>query len=647
MGVAPPKFVGVEVGRTFDVATPLCAERILNAERSALDDRSWWWLTVVGRLAPGWSVDRASGSLAAVSSEVFRNTVPPGRSAEVTSAYLASTLRAFPVATGVSGTVREEYETPLTVLLAVAGVVLLIASANIATLLLARATVREREVAVRLALGASRARIVRQLVTESLILAVTGAAAGMFLVQTLSEWLVGLLHSRGFQFFAVTFDLSPNWRVLLFATTVTAVTCLLFGLAPALLATRPSTGALVRAMTRTSTPARSRAGARSGLVVVQVALALVLVVTALLFARTLHNLSTTDSGFDPDGVAVLLVDYQRAKVPVARRLQLEAQLLDSVRANPGVQAAASVRMVPLTGESWQGRVVLGGVEQQTEAFFNRVSPDFFQTMRTTLVAGRDFTADDSPNAPRVAIVNQSFARDVLGVSSPIGVTFQMPARPGAKPPTFEVVGLVKDAKHMSLRAPFEPIAYFPVTQETRPAEYVNLVVRTVTPPTTLTRSMADAVSRVEPTAVILVQPLQSQISDSLVRERLMAMLSGGFAVVAALLALLGLYGVVTYGVTQRAREIGIRMALGAQRSEVLALVIRQSAWLASAGVMLGLFAAAAATRYLEGMLFGLNPLDPVTFVAVSVAFLVVATVAAYVPARRATKVDPLIALRCE
>ena len=545
------------------------------------------------------------------------------------------------------GTVREEYETPLAVLLAVAGVVLLIASANIATLLLARATVREREVAVRLALGASRTRIVRQLVTESVVLAVTGAAVGMFFVQTLSESLVGLLHSRGFQFFAVAFDLSPNWRVLLFATAVTGVTCMLFGLAPALLATRPSNVGLVRTMTRTSTPARSRVSARSGLVVVQVALALVLVVTALLFARTLHNLRTSDTGFDPDGVVLLLVDYKLARIPVERRLQLEAQLLDGIRALPGVQAASSVRMVPLTGESWQGHIVLGGVEQQAEAYFNRVSPDFFQTMRTTLVAGRDFTADDSLNAPRVAIVNQSFARDVLRVSNPIGTTFQMPARPGAKPPSYEVVGLVRDAKHMGLRSPFEPLAYFPVTQEARPAEYVSLVVRSAAPSVALTRSMADAVSRVEPSAVILVQPLQSQISDSLVRERLMAMLSGGFGLVAALLALLGLYGVVSYGVTQRARELGIRMALGAERSEVLALVIRQGAWLAGAGVVLGLCAAAAATRYLEGMLFGLNPLDPATFVGVSVAFLVVATVAAYVPARRATKVDPLVALRCE
>jgi predicted permease len=647
VGVAPPGFMGLEVGRTFDVATPLCAERILNPERSALKDRSWWWLTVIGRLAPGWSVERASSQLAAVSNGMFRNTLAAGLPPDVTSAYAASTLRAFSAATGVSGTVREDYNTPLSVLLAVAGVVLIIACANIATLLLVRATVREREVAVRLALGASRRRIIRQLLTESVLLAATGAAAGMLLVQTLSKALVGLLQTGGFQFFAITFDLNPNWRVVLFAAAVTLVTTLLFGLAPAVLATRPSNGALVRAMSRTSTHARPRASARSGLVVAQVALALVLVVTALLLARTLHNLSTADSGFDPDGVAIVLVDYQRAKVPVDRRLPLQEQLLDVVRALPGVQGAAAVRMVPLSGESWTGHVVVGGVQHQKQTYFNRVSPAFFRTMKTALVAGRDFTRDDTLGARQVAIVNESFARELLGVGNPVGSTFQMPPRPGATPPAIEIVGLVKDTKYTDLRGPFEPIAYFPVSQESRLLEYASFVVRTATPSIAATRSLTEAIGGIEPAAVVLVLPFQSQISGLLVRERLMAMLSGCFGVVAALLALLGLYGVVAYGVTQRAREIGIRMALGAQRSEVLRLVLRQSTRLAAAGVVLGLCAAAGATRYLEAMLFGLTPQDPVTFVAVPAAFLAVATLAAYLPARRATKVDPLVALRSE
>ena len=250
---------------------------------------------------------------------------------------------------------------------------------DIATLLLARATTREREIAVRLALGASRGRLIRQLLVESVLLAVAGAVAGMFLSQTLSEGLVGLLRTSGFQFFGVTFNLDPNWRVLLFGMAVTLVTCAFFGVAPALLATRESKGTLLRATARTTTDDRRPSRARSGLVVVQVALSLALVVTALLFARTLHNLTTVQSGFDLDGVTLAVVDYQRANVPAERRLEFQSRLLDALRAVPGVQSAATVRFVPLTGESWTQNVVIDGVQHQRQIGFNRVSPAFFQT----------------------------------------------------------------------------------------------------------------------------------------------------------------------------------------------------------------------------------------------------------------------------
>jgi putative ABC transport system permease protein len=645
VGVAPRRFTGLEVGRTFDVATPICAERILNPEQSALNDKAWWWLTVIGRLAPGSSVERASTHLAAISPGIFQTTVASGLPPEVAHAYLGSTLKAFPASTGVSGTVREDYGTPLWVLLAVAGVVLIIASANIATLLLARATTREREIAVRLALGASRGRLIRQLLAESVLLAVAGAAVGMLLSQTLSEGLVGLLRTSGFQFFGVTFNLDPNWRVLFFATAVTLVTCVLFGVAPALLATRPSNGTLLRASARTTTDDRRPSGARSGLVVAQVALSLALVVTALLFARTLHNLATADSGFDLDGVTMAVVDYQRANVAVERRLEFQSRLLDAFRALPGVQSAASVRFVPLTGESWTQNVVVDGVQSRKEVGFNRVSPSFFQTMGATRIAGRDFTPADTVDSSRVAIVNESFARTFLGRRNPIGSAFQMSAAAGAKPPTYEVVGVVRDTKYTSLREPFEPIAFLSTTQERRPLEYVNLVVRTSGVVTA--RSVADAVTRIEPKAVVLVQSFRAQIADSLVRECLVAMLSVFFGAVAALLAMLGLYGVVAYGVTRRTREIGIRTALGAAPSAVLELVLRQSLLLTAIGVACGVCGAAVGTRYFESMLFGLEPLDPATFILVPVGFVLLSALATYVPARRATRVDPLIALRQE
>jgi predicted permease len=292
-------------------------------------------------------------------------------------------------------------------------------------------------------------------------------------------------------------------------------------------------------------------------------------------------------------------------------------------------------------------VVIDGIQHQKQTYFNRVSPSFFQTMGARFIVGRDFSPDDSLSSRRVAIVNESFTRDLLGGRNPIGATFQTPASPGARQPTYEIVGLVKDTKYVTLRGPFEPIAFFAASQERRPLEYVNFVVQTTSASLAVTRALTEAVHRTEREAVVLVQPYQAQIADSLVRERLTAMLSGFFGAVAALLAMLGLYGVVAYGVTQRTREIGIRTALGAQRSEVLALVLRQSTVLTGIGVALGLAAAAVATRYLEGMLFGLSPLDPPTFIAVSLAFPMVAALAAYVPARRAASIDPLLALRCE
>jgi putative ABC transport system permease protein len=645
IGVASRGFVGLEVGRTFDVATPLCAERILNREHSALGDRSWWWLTVIGRLAPGWSVERASSYLAGLSPGVFESTRPAGLPPDVARAYVTSTLRAFPAATGVSGTVREEYEAPVWVLLAVAGAVLLIAAANLATLLLARASTREREIGVRLALGASRARVIRQLLTESALLGVAGAGTGLVLAVALGRGLIGLLQTSGFQFFAVTFILEPNWRVLVFATAVTLVTCLLFGLAPAIVATRPA-GTLLRTTSRTSTAGPVGSAARGSLVVAQVALSLVLVVTAVLFARTLHNLITLDSGFEPDRMTTVLVDYQRANTPAASRLELQQRLLHAVRSLPSVESAASVRMVPLTGE-WTGHVAIEGVRHQTQAYFNVVSPGFFHTIGSRVIAGRDFSANDSHGSPPVAVVNELFARKLLGTRNPVGLTFELPGSPAAPHRTFQIVGLVPNTKYTGLRDPFEPIAFFPVSQDPQPLEYVNLIVRAAAPSIALTRSLSEAIRRTELDAALFVVPFSVQISDALVRERLLAMLSGFFAGIATMLALLGLYGVVAYGVTQRTREIGIRTALGAQPAEVLRLVLGQSLCLTVVGVALGLGGAAAATRYLEGMLFGLTPTDAGTFIGVTVAFPLVAAWAAYLPARRASRMDPLIALRCE
>ena len=641
VGVAPRSFVGLEVGRRFDVATPICNERLLNAERSALTDRAWWWLAVVGRLAPGWTAERASAHLAALSADVFRITVPTNQGAGETDAYFTSILGAFPAPTGVSGTVREEYTAPLSVLLGLAVVVLVIASANIATLLLARATTRERDAAVRLALGASRGRLIRQLLMESALLAALGAVAGAVLAQPIGEGLLALVRSSGFQFFAIDFDLQPNWRVLLFAIGLSAATCVLFGLAPAVVATRPSRATLVRGLARTVADVRPRGALRGSLLVVQMSLALMLVIAALLFARTVRNLADDERGLVVDDVTAFVVMHQH--LPVERRHETVEALLAAILALPDTRGATSAAMIPLTGESWSGRVMVDGVQRDRQAYFNRVSPGYFETLGTRLIAGRDFTAADRSKAPRVAIVNRSFARDMIGRADPIGATFAWPPRPGTAPHPIEVIGVVEDAKHLGLRDPFEPMAFFPVLQQANPPEYANLLVRLATPAST--RAVAEAIARIEPTAVVLTIPLRAQIEDQTARERLLAVLSSAFAAVSTLLALLGLYGIVAFGVTERLQEIGIRMALGAGGRDVIRTILREGASLSIVGVVVGLGGAAIATPYLESLLFGLTPLDPPVFIGVALVFPLVTLVAAYVPSRRATRIDPASVLR--
>ena len=642
VGVAPRAFTGLEVGRTFDVAIPLCSEPALNPEGSAVNSRTSWWLTVLGRLAPGWTITRATAHLASISGETFQAAVPAKLPADVTTAFLTSTLGAYPASTGVSGTVREEYSVPLSIMLGLAAVVLIIASANIATLLLARATVREREAVVRLALGASRGRLIRQLLTESVLLAVAGAIAGALIAQPLSTGLVMLLQSSGFQFFAVDFDLQPNWRVLVFTIAAAAIACLMFGLVPAIVATSPTRTTIVRGLGRTITGSHAHGRVRGMLVAAQISLALILVVAALLLGRTFNNLAADDPGLEPNGVTAVVVIHP--EIPIERRRQAEGELLAAVRAIPEAEGAATAQMIPLTGESWSGHVVVNDVEHQQTTYFNRVSDGYFATIRTRLISGRDFSAADGTGR-RVAIVNASFARNVLGNPHPIGASFALAGRPGDARDPFEVVGVVADAKHLGLRDPFEPMAFFPIAQVSRPPDYVNLLVRHASPHAT--RAIAAAIGRLEPNAVLFTIPLRDQVSTQTVRERLLAVLSSSFAAVAALLALLGLYGLVSYAVTQRSQEIGVRMALGANGSDVVQAFLGRSLWISGAGVVVGLIGSAIAAPYLESLLFGLNPREPSVFIAVAIAFPLVAIVAAYIPARRATNVDPVVVLRSD
>jgi putative ABC transport system permease protein len=646
IGVTPPSFFGLEVGRNFDLALPICADAIISGANNSLDSGTSWWLMVTGRLKPGWTIRQASSNLQAISPELFETTLPANYPPVSVDKYRAFRLEAVSAASGYS-TLREDYERPLWLLFGIAGLVLLIACANLANLLLARASAREREMAVRQALGASRWRLVRQLLAESLLLATLGAAAGALLAQYLSRFLVSFLNTSGNNVFL---DLGLDWRVLGFAAAAAALTSVLFGLTPALRATRIEPGAAMKATGRGLTASRERFSLRRALVVVQVALSLVLVAGALLFSRSLNRLETVETGFRQDGILVTQVGFRPLGIAPDRRLSFKRQMLDGIRAIPGVDAAAETNIVPLSGNGWGNVVWMDGTDTQRklDVSFSQISSNYFQTLNVPLLAGRDFNDHDAANAPKVAIVNETFARKLLDGVSPIGQRFRKEATPSTPETVYEIVGLVKDTKYEDLRENFGPIAYLANSQE--PGELGTggqFVIHSNLPKGELTAAVKRVLAEINPAINIRFIDFKLMISESVVRERLMATLSGFFGLLALLLASIGLYGILSYGVVSRTKEIGIRLALGARSGEVLSLILREALLLVVVGVVVGLPVVFAATRFASSLLFGLTPTDPLSLTGAALLLFAVAFMAGYIPARRATKVDPLVALRYE
>jgi predicted permease len=643
VGVAEPGFFGVEVGRSFDVALPLCTEPLFApAGESALDNRRAWFLAAIARLRPGWTIDSATAQLRAMSPALFRETLPAGYVKEDSDAYLQFLLEAFAAGTGVS-MLRARYSTPLWVLLGVTGLVLLITCANLANLMLARATAREREIGVRLAIGASRWRIARQLLSESLVLAVAGASAGLLIAGWLSDVLVGFLTTDRNR---LVLDLGFDWRTFGFAVFVAAASCLLFGLAPAIRATR---GGPARAVLggRGTTDARERFTLRRALVVVQVALSLVLIVGAVLLARSLQNLMTLDPGFRTDGVLVVNADLTRAAIPAENRRFLFNQIVERLDGLHGVASAAEAFIAPMSGSGWNNRVVIDGRVQQTIVNFNRVGPGYFQTLATPLVAGRDFTADDTPESVPVAIVNELMAKKLFPNADPIGRRFHIEEAPGESGPRYEIVGVVKDTNYSSLRETPPPIAYLASTQEAEPLPYLQVLLGTDAPLTAVTPGVLQALREVNPAISVQFRTMDGFIRDGLAGERLMAALSGFFGVVALVIATVGLYGVMAYMVARRRMEIGIRMALGATRRSVVGMVLREATMLHATGIVFGAVLAVLGARSAAALLYGLEPWDPATMAAGIALLALVSLIASWLPAQRAARVEPTVALREE
>ena len=647
IGVTPPSFFGVEVGSRYDVAIPLCADPMFYTDgKGRIPVKQAWWISMMGRLQPGWTAERVNAHLQTASPGIMQATLPSSYRPDQVKRYLANKLAATTAGTGVSG-LRRRYETPLWLLLATTGLVLLIACANLANLLLARASVREREVAVRMAIGASRTRLVRQLLAESLLLAVLGAALGAALAQALSRGLVAFLSTPNDPLFV---GLGLDARVLGFTALVGVTTCILFGLLPALRATHLAPSAAMRTGGRGATSGRERFGLRRALVATQVALSLVLLVSALLFVRTLHNLMAVNAGFEPEGILVVNLDLRRPAYSKERLPVVYRDLMERMAALRGVTSAAQVGFTPVSGSGWDSNVLPDGPgtsESGKQSMFNRVGPGYFRTMGTALVAGRDFDGRDSLASPKVAIVNEAFARKFFNGGNPVGRTFHVEAAAGEQDPVYQIVGLVRNTKYYDLREDFRPISFFPMAQEEKPWSEATYVLRAAGPMENVTGGVKGAVAEVSPAIGVQFRVFTNQLRNSMLRERLMATLSGAFGLLAGLLSTLGLYGVIAYMVARRRNEIGVRIALGADRGRVIRLVLRESGLLLAAGLVVGVLLSLWAGRAAATLLFGLKAYDPVTMAMAAALLSAVALGASYGPARRAAALEPMAALREE
>jgi predicted permease len=662
IGVSPPGFEGtMEIGSSQDVSIPIAWEQQVDGDRSRMKGSGMWWLRLMGRLKHGATREQSRATL----ESVFQQSVLEHRAARQYQAKAegADPLRPldpkdYPrlaVDSGSQGEMnfREFFARPLQMLFGVVGLVLLIACANVANLLLVRSSSRQKEIAVRLAVGASRWRLIRQLLTESILLAMLGGATGVLFALWIKDGLLAVADWGGRE--VTVLDTSLDLRVLGFTLGLSLLTAIVFGLVPALRATRLDLTPTLKDSGRSSSIA-SRSFLSKSLVVAQVSLSLVLLIGAGLFVRTLLNLQRVETGFNEHNLLLFNVSPNLTGYKEERLANLYKQIFERTEAVPGVRAVTFSRLPLLSHSSSSSGFYLPGTKASPDGTFAsdgevnvlNVRENFFEAMEIPLLLGRTFTAQDDTRAPKVAVINQTLARRYFPNQNPIGQRFSFDSH-GVN--AIEIVGLAKDAKYTSQRDETPPTAYLQWTQSLAQMGAATFEVRTAGDPSSIIPQIRQAVREVD--SNLPVKDMKTQIEqgdETLAMERLFAKLLSLFGLLAQQLASIGLYGVMAYSVSQRTHEIGIRMALGANRSVVLKMILKQGMTLTFIGVALGLGGAYVLTNYLESltdMLYGVKPRDPLTYGVLAALLTIVALIACFIPARRATKVDPMVALRYE
>jgi macrolide transport system ATP-binding/permease protein len=646
VGVMPQSFFGERVGKAPDFWVPLNFQPQIELASSFVTEKDAYWLNLIGRLKPGESRVQANAIVNVQLRQFLTEQTGSKLEQDARDRIAHSSIALASGARGISG-LRFRYSRPLEILLVAVGLVLLIACANVANLLLARAAARQKEISMRMALGATRARLVRQWLTESLLLAGLGAIAGGLLSAWGVDALVGLLGRDVFV------NVVPDARVLLFTLGVLVVTAILFGIAPALRSSRVEPMLTLREHSGWAASRAARSGLVRALVVLQVAMSLWLLAGAGLLARSLVNLQDQQFGFNPSNVLLVGINPRIAGYQPAELTNLYQKLLDRLNALPGVRSATVASYSPLSGSdrsddiTIQGRPTRQGEDMQVDHIL--VGPHYTESLGLQMLAGREIGQQDTPATAKVAMVNEAFVRHFLPGQNPIGRRFNFGGPNRENAVEYEIVGVMNDAKYYDVREASGPLVFTSILQAQDPTAFLSEVeLRTAGNASAAANEVRSAIGQVDSRLPITdVATLRGQVNDNFRQVRLTASVAGLFSLLALALAAVGLYGLLAYSVAQRRNEIGVRMALGARPIDVFRMVLDRGIRLAGLGLVIGIAGALALTRALRTLLYGVGAADPATYLLTAVVLVTVAALACYIPARRATRVDPVTALRNE